>query len=187
MTFFFFTFPFRVRAQSHTPCPFTLQKRSCWNVTDCSLRPRSKMYVFTQTDEVLRQSSVYLIFVLIQKLFSWQSNNNNNNVEHILFCIIAELCLRATFKCVQSRCEREWNGSVRLRFYLNAFCFPSVGLWSFPKLYWQRAGIKEYRFTYSIYTVVCAAYMRYISVKKKITPKDILNVSCCFNTENWSE
>ncbi len=50
--------------------------------------------VFTQTDEVLRQSSVYFIFVLIQKLFSWQSKDN---VEHILFCIIAEMCLRATF------------------------------------------------------------------------------------------
>lgn len=50
--------------------------------------------VFTQTDEVLRQSSVYFIFVLIQKLFSWQSKDN---VEHKLFCIIAEMCLRAIF------------------------------------------------------------------------------------------
>lgn len=44
--------------------------------------------VFTQTDEVLRQSSVYLIFVLIQKLFSWQSKDD---VEHKPFCIIADM------------------------------------------------------------------------------------------------
>lgn len=80
----------------HNPYPPKNMIKNPWlcNVTDCLLRPRSKMYVFTQTDEMLRQSSVYLIFVLIQKLFSWQSKDN---VEHKLFCIIAEMCLRATF------------------------------------------------------------------------------------------
>lgn len=97
----FFWFPFSLCDVSHTrgTTPIPIQKnmiKNSWlcNVTDCLLRPRSKMYVFTQTDEVLRQSSVYLIFVLKQKLFSWQSKDN---VEHKLFCIIAEMCLRATF------------------------------------------------------------------------------------------
>jgi len=65
---------------------FEMWQTVCWG--------HGQRCVHHPNDEVLRQSSVYLIFVLKQKLFSWQSKDD---VEHKRFCIIAEMCLRAIF------------------------------------------------------------------------------------------
>lgn len=66
--------------------------------------------VFTQTDEVLRQSSVYLIFVLKQKLFSWQSKDD---VEHKLFCIIADM-FKGNILVRSIKVQTELNIQLRL-------------------------------------------------------------------------